>query len=102
MLVPENAAQVGIYGPKVIGAPSHIRHLFEAPVRDQIADDDRLEDRVERLLLVLELQLPKKLEVLHILLRNGGLQLLPTGPLRIATVGQPIGHALSLRRRYRQ
>jgi hypothetical protein len=93
MSLPQNPAQVGVHGKNIVRTPGYVRHLLKPAIRDDPAHNQRLEDRVHGLLLVLQLQLPQKLKTLHAFFVDGGLVFLPTAALGIAAVREPIRHA---------
>ena len=97
MFSPQDLSQVGINRIDVVGASGDDGQLLEAAIRDHVADDERLEDGIERLLLVVELELPEQLEILHILFGDGVFISLPASALRISAVSEPIHYAASLR-----
>jgi hypothetical protein len=102
MSLPQDPAQVGIYGINVVGTPGHDGQLLEAAIRDEPPHDQRLEDRVQSLLLVLHFQLPEQLKAFHAFRVDSVLVFLPARALWIAAVRKPIRHPPHLPTRQRQ
>ena len=90
MAMPEHAPEVGIDGEQVVGTAADDGEFLESAIGDEVADDERLHERVHRLLRIIELEFPEELEVFDAVLVDVAFRLLPTGALRVATMGEPI------------
>jgi hypothetical protein len=93
MSLPQNSAEIGVHGENIVRTAGHVRHLLKPAIRDNLAHNQGLEDRVHGLLLVLQLQFPQKLKALHAFFVDLGLVFLPPAALGIAAVRKPIRRA---------